>query len=359
MALAATDYRSIIFQLANSEKREFAVNEFYEYLARKAVLSADDLASTTLKGHKTNEPRWKRNLRNTLQQLKSDGELVNSKKDYWRIPSPDPNIQLDYTSSWNLIKAVANDVLQRNIPWNSTQIGKEYRIKEITNDRITIYREESHDEESISVDELYRAITCLNAAGGSVGRRTLNNVVAKETTIVFLHPLLDWFDGGNQIGIIALESGRNVDEHLTEEIVLNEIENDRIDVYDIIKRKRRKAQDRFKANLMKAYGGKCCVSDITIENVLSGAHIEPHALAGDNSSTNGLLLRADIHKLFDDGLIAINPRSLEIAVHPSLRGSIYWDFNGNNLLERLDGKKPNDKILTERWKSLKWTRSLL
>lgn len=358
MGLKAIDYRNNIFELVNSERREVAVSEFYQYLEQKKLPTGEDLVSTTLKGYQTNEPRWKRNLRNTLQQLKGDGELVNSKRDYWRLPSPDPDIQLDYSSSWNLIKSVALDALQKDVVWTSTQLGKEYKIKEVTNDRITICREEPHHETRITTNEIHRAMICLNAAGGSVGRRTLNNVVAKETAIVFLHPLLDWFDGGDKIGVIEQVNARQTEILLTEEIVLNEIENDQIDIYDIIKRKKRKAQDRFKSNLVKAYGGKCCISGVGVSSVLSGAHIEPHSIAGDNSSVNGLLLRADIHKLFDDELIGIDPRSLEVVVHPDLLDTIYRDFNGARLIDRIDGKKPNSKILKKRWEALSWVKRL-
>lgn len=356
MGLTAIEYRSIIFEFVNSEKREIAVNEFYQFVEQKNVLVDDDMISTTHKGHETKEPRWKRNLRNTLQQLKADGELVNSRKDYWRLPSPNPDILLDYISSWNLIKSIAHEALQKDIAWSSTQLGKEYTIKDVANDRITIHREDPHDEAIITSDEVRRAIICLNAAGGSVGRRTLNNVVAKETAIVFLHPLLDWFNGGNQIGIIENLNTQQTEQRFTEGIVLHEIENDQIDIYDIIKRKRRKAQDRFKDNLIKAYGGKCCISGVEVLSVLNGAHIEPHSIAGDNSSINGLLLRADIHKLFDDELIGINPNTLEIVVHPDLITTIYGDFNGKKVLDRLDGNTPNNKILNERWKTLSWIK---
>ncbi|MES2479905.1 MAG: HNH endonuclease [Bacteroidota bacterium] len=357
MGLTAEDFRRNIFELVKAENREFAVNEFYSYLGQKNILLADDLLLTTLKGYDTKEPRWKRNLRNVLQQLKVDGELVNSRKDYWRLPTPVLETRLDTGLSWQLIYSIANEALQNKISWLSSQKEKAYRVKHIEPGFITIYREQPHNEETLNEGEVNRAITALNAAGGFVGRRTLNNIVAKEAAIVFLHPLLDWFEDGNQIGVVKTTTASTEQNSLSEQLILKELENDQIDIYDLIKRKKRKAQDRFKANLMKVYGGQCCVSRVNVESTLSGAHIEPHHINGNNSSCNGLLLRADIHKLFDDDLIAINPQTLEVIVHQCLRDTIYDEFNGQILLERLDGKRPSEEILAKKWKVLKWLRN--
>lgn len=356
MGLTADDYRRNIFELVHAENREYAVNEFYSFLEQKNIFLIDDLLLTTLKGFDTKEPRWKRNLRNVLQQLKVDGELVNSRRDYWRLPTPVPETKLDIRLSWQLICSIANEALQNKISWFSSRNEKAYRVKSIEPSCITIYREQPHDEETLNEGEVNRAITALNAAGGFVGRRTLNNIVAKEAALVFLHPLLDWFENGNQIGVIRTATSTDQNS-LSEQLILDELENDQIDIFNLIKRKKRKAQDRFKANLMKVYDGKCCISRVNVESTLSGAHIEPHHINGNNSSCNGLLMRADIHKLFDDDLIAINPQTLEVLVHESLRETIYGEFNGKILLERLDGKRPSEEILTKKWKELKWLRS--
>ncbi len=56
---------------------------------------------------------------------------------------------------------------------------------------------------------------------------------------------------------------------------------------------------------MEAYGGKCCVTGCTLKDALEAAHIAPYR--GDHSHRiqNGLLLQADIHTLFDLGLLVI------------------------------------------------------
>lgn len=69
--------------------------------------------------------------------------------------------------------------------------------------------------------------------------------------------------------------------------------------------RRRQGQPAFRRVLLRAYGGACAVTGCAIEALLEAAHIHPYLGAETNVAANGLLLRADIHTLFDCGLIAI------------------------------------------------------
>lgn len=68
---------------------------------------------------------------------------------------------------------------------------------------------------------------------------------------------------------------------------------------------RRRGQAGFRSALLEAYGGKCCITGCTLKDALEAAHIAPYR--GDHSHhvQNGLLLRSDIHTLFDLGLLVI------------------------------------------------------
>jgi hypothetical protein len=83
---------------------------------------------------------------------------------------------------------------------------------------------------------------------------------------------------------------------------------------------------------------------------LEAAHIRPHASSGLNASSNGLLLRADLHVLFEEGLIAIEPGTLRVEVHRTLKATPYAVFHGKALRRRSDGLQPNDESLKERWR---------
>src|SRR5205823_2979542 len=65
----------------------------------------------------------------------------------------------------------------------------------------------------------------------------------------------------------------------------------------------RQGQFAFRAALIEAYGGRCAMTGCDILEVLEAAHIVPYRGPSTNAVSNGLLLRADIHTLFDLGLI--------------------------------------------------------
>lgn len=65
--------------------------------------------------------------------------------------------------------------------------------------------------------------------------------------------------------------------------------------------KGRRGQTKFRQDLLKVYG-QCLVTGCQYEPILEAAHIEPYFLGGTFAVENGLLLRADMHTLFDLGL---------------------------------------------------------
>jgi hypothetical protein len=67
----------------------------------------------------------------------------------------------------------------------------------------------------------------------------------------------------------------------------------------------RPSQAIFSANVRRAYKGKCAITGCETSEVLEAAHIKVVEGADDNDLRNGILLRADIHALFDRGLIAL------------------------------------------------------
>jgi len=70
--------------------------------------------------------------------------------------------------------------------------------------------------------------------------------------------------------------------------------------------KRRDGQSDFKAMIMRAYASKCCITGETCPELLETAHIQPYINKQSNHPQNGLLLRVDFHKLYDNGLLYID-----------------------------------------------------
>jgi hypothetical protein len=110
---------------------------------------------------------------------------------------------------------------------------------------------------------------------------------------------------------------------------------------------RRRGQQAFREALLKRYHGRCVVTGCDVVAVLEAAHIVPYQGVATNHPENGLLLRADIHTLFDLGLLAIT-QDLRVAVHPSLFGTSHGELNGRPLLLPPDlVSKPSSGALAE------------
>jgi hypothetical protein len=107
-------------------------------------------------------------------------------------------------------------------------------------------------------------------------------------------------------------------------------------------------QRRFRLELLDAYGHACAVTATRVPQVLSAAHIRPHASGGAMHVKNGLLLRADIHVLFDVGLLWFDAE-LRVVLDPSLQDAAYAELQGSPLRTPRDPALHPDRIaLSER-----------
>ena len=95
---------------------------------------------------------------------------------------------------------------------------------------------------------------------------------------------------------------------------------------------RRRGQSAFRKSLIEAYAGACAITGCRVEPLLEAAHIIPYLGPSTNHTQNGLLLRADIHTLFDLQLLAINPISLAVEMSPDLADSEYAALSGKDIL---------------------------
>lgn len=83
--------------------------------------------------------------------------------------------------------------------------------------------------------------------------------------------------------------------------------------------RQRRGQRRFRNRLRDRYGSCCQITRCSIFDIVEAAHIRPYRSENDNDGGNGLLLRADIHTLFDLDLIGIHPDSLAIHLAETIR----------------------------------------
>jgi hypothetical protein len=81
---------------------------------------------------------------------------------------------------------------------------------------------------------------------------------------------------------------------------------------------RRLLRHSFREAVLDAYRGTCAITGTRIRPLLQAAHIRPVTFGGENRLENALLLRADVHVLFDNGYLAVGP-AYSLQVSPCLR----------------------------------------
>ena len=100
-------------------------------------------------------------------------------------------------------------------------------------------------------------------------------------------------------------------------------------------RKPRPGQQAFRQALLEAYEGRCVVTGCDVAAALEAAHIVPHTGQPElDTLENGLLLRRDLHSLFDALLWTIDPAALRIVLAPTLQQSSYRAFKDKQTVLR-------------------------
>lgn len=94
---------------------------------------------------------------------------------------------------------------------------------------------------------------------------------------------------------------------------------------------RRQGTPRFRRALLSAYERKCAMTLYDAEPALEAAHILPYRGPQTNHPHNGLLLRADMHDLFDLGLVAVETSTMRIRLASQLAGTLYEQYEGARL----------------------------
>jgi hypothetical protein len=105
-------------------------------------------------------------------------------------------------------------------------------------------------------------------------------------------------------------------------------------------------QPQFRKLMLDKYGETCAFTGPCPLQVLEAAHLYSYAAVGKHYDSGGLLLRRDLHSLFDSGLLTINPADSRIDVDPLL--SCFPEY------ERLNGQQLSVKLCS---KQLRWIRA--
>src|SRR6185369_17819654 len=100
-------------------------------------------------------------------------------------------------------------------------------------------------------------------------------------------------------------------------------------------------QGSFRALVTDAYSYRCAISKERTLPVLQAAHIRPYSDGGQHELPNGLLLRSDLHTLFDQHYLTIEPNQKTIIVSRRIReqfenGRDYYALHSRPLSEPSD-----------------------
>ena len=114
----------------------------------------------------------------------------------------------------------------------------------------------------------------------------------------------------------------------------------------------RLGQGEFRSRIIDAYGRRCAVTGERTLPALEAAHIVPFSEIKGHDIRNGVLLRADLHRLFDDGYVTINPEHrFEVSKHIKddyENGRDYYALHGRSIALPADPRLiPASEYLTE------------
>jgi len=107
----------------------------------------------------------------------------------------------------------------------------------------------------------------------------------------------------------------------------------------------RLGQGTFRALVTEAYARRCAITGEKTLPVLEAAHVKPYAKGGEHALRNGLLLRSDLHKLYDQGYVTVDPDDRALIVSPRIReefenGRHYYALEGQRIATPQPGFTP-------------------
>jgi len=110
----------------------------------------------------------------------------------------------------------------------------------------------------------------------------------------------------------------------------------------------RLGQGAFRVVVTDSYERRCAVTRERTLPALEAAHIQPYAEGGSHEASNGLLLRRDIHSLFDAGYVTVTPE-LRFEVSGRIKeefenGRHYYALHGQEIGTPIDVRLKPDRF---------------
>lgn len=93
---------------------------------------------------------------------------------------------------------------------------------------------------------------------------------------------------------------------------------------------RRRGQSEFKGKILKAYKNKCCITGENCPELLDAVHLQAYLSYASHHTQNGILLRVDLHRLFDSGLLFIDGNYI-IHISSIIKNTWYQQFHNTKI----------------------------
>ena len=251
---------------------------------------------------------------------------------------------VDINKEWlNFLKAARLYHRAKEI-YFSPILKRRYLITNIENNVVNIDRiGKPGSYETITIQKFSKYLREIKNEIFPVKINLISGTVTEITTLIELVSTLDWSEDGKMI------TASDTFKDRSKFGVPNEAPNDDISVKTTTYLKARRGQRKLRAKLFHLYDGKCAISQCAVSEVLHACHVDDFGFSGNNLSTNAILIRSDLHDLFDSHLLAIHPFSNNVVIHSSLKGTSYFEFHERKVAERNDNKKIDIKALNRRW----------
>lgn len=219
-----------------------------------------------------------------------------------------------------------------------------------------------------SLEEMRRRIVAFRRKAGRLGEDfTIGNVILQQP-FFFTRDAWIPIPAGFSLNIVQgktydldLREGREIAAALAERLAARATVSVQRNVAEGVVRqmfsdpvlvRRRLGQGAFRVLVTDMYDRQCAVTREHTLPILEAAHIKPITMAGQHLVTNGLLLRTDVHRLFDLGYVTISP-DMRFRVSKRLEedwrnGKVYYAYDGQPI------NMPNDSSCRPDPQMLEW-----
>ena len=184
---------------------------------------------------------------------------------------------------------------------------------------------------TLELDELKDYLPASYSGFAQIDDETMDRIEADFRSVerFFRHRLLNTGAGGpvlDMSGIIQLTEREQTRLHAFDP---ENSKDGRAKVIEAVTRRR--GHPSLRQNLLAAYDYQCAVTGFNAIDTLEVAYIIPYRGKHTHHPTNGIVLRSDLHTLFDMGKIAVDTRTMTIILADELRESSYRILAGRPL----------------------------